>query len=645
MSQLNSVKEAKKEHIEDYFSQISKLLLTNSQTVFAVDSLNNFDVTFDKLKFYEDEDITLIESRLKENFEKEYLESVNYDLPGIEARANANEYLPKSKNGKIAQYMYIVQNSNPVGEKEKLIEHTKYSNTYVYMHNRYHKAYLRILQEFDLYDIFLINTNGDIVYTVFKEKDYGTNLNIDRYKDSGLARAYKKAMTLKSGEYVYDDFSFYEPSYNAPAGFIATPVYDDGELVGVMAFQLPISKINSVMSFGGEYDRVGLGRSGECYLVGSDKLMKNDSRFVKEIDDTLVQKAGTTIGVLKIDTKSVDNALNDIDDTHIIDDYRGVSVLSSYAPVDILGTKWAMIAEIDEDEVNEPINLQLMQILIVTVVILVAIVVLAIVISSKISKPITETIDNLSHIGKNLLNSANMITDSSMGVSDSANHQAATVEEITATVEESSANTAQNSQNSATASELSNRVNEYAKSGYDEVVVLKKSMQEITNSSNEISNIIKTIDEIAFQTNLLALNAAVEAARAGEHGLGFAVVAEEVRSLASRSSEAAKETSGIISRSIESIAEGNAINDRVNVAFGDIVEQIDKNSQLVGEISTSSKELSIGMSQISTVLLDIEKATQSMASSAEELASSAEELRDGAKDMDDSIETIAKLVR
>jgi methyl-accepting chemotaxis protein len=173
---------------------------------------------------------------------------------------------------------------------------------------------------------------------------------------------------------------------------------------------------------------------------------------------------------------------------------------------------------------------------------------------------------------------------------------------------------------------------------------MKQAMDAIKDSSATIAKIVKTIDEIAFQTNILALNAAVEAARAGEAGAGFAVVAEEVRSLAQRSAGAAKETAAKIEESVARSEHGVAISAKVATSFEEIVVKARKVDELVGEIATASTEQRQAIGQVTTAVSQMDKVTQTNAAGAEETASASEELSAQAEVMRESVGSLRALV-
>jgi len=193
------------------------------------------------------------------------------------------------------------------------------------------------METYGYYDVFLISMNGDIVYSVTHEPDFGTNLLSGRYSGSDLAVAFREA---RSGGVNLTDFQKYAPSNDAPAAFVAAPIEVRGQRVGVVAMQLPIDRLNEVMQ-----ERSGLGESGEAYLVGKDFLMRSDSRFSDE--STLLKQS--------VRTTSVERGLARATGVEVTTDYRDQSVWSAYAPLDVPGLDWVVVVEIDEAEVLAPV--------------------------------------------------------------------------------------------------------------------------------------------------------------------------------------------------------------------------------------------------------------------------------------------------
>ena len=250
----------------------------------------------------------------------------------------------------------------------------------------------------------------------------------------------------------------------------------------------------------------------------------------------------------------------------------------------------------------------------------------------------------LSEGSRQLTSSSAEISRASQGLAQSASEQAATLEETSASLEEIASMTKRNAENAGHAKELANQTRQSAEAGAADMRDMTHAMDAIKTASDNISKIIKTIDEIAFQTNILALNAAVEAARAGEAGAGFAVVADEVRSLAQRSAQAARETADKIEDSIRKSETGVRISGKVAAGLEEIVTKARQVDSLIAEIAQASGEQSTGIGQVVDATSQMDKVTQSTATISEENASAAEELSAQAVSLDDIVSELDRLI-
>jgi len=251
---------------------------------------------------------------------------------------------------------------------------------------------------------------------------------------------------------------------------------------------------------------------------------------------------------------------------------------------------------------------------------------LAFFIVRSINDVLMKAVVELSESAEQVSSAANQVSGSSQFLAQGASEQAASLEETSASSEEMSSMTRMNAENSQQAAEFMNAVSNRVAEANRTLADMMSSMEQIGASSGKISKIIKVIDEIAFQTNILALNAAVEAARAGEAGMGFAVVAEEVRNLAQRSAQAARDTASLIEESILKSTEGSRKLEEVASSIVGITESAGKVKTLVDEVEASSKEQAQGIDQISKAVAQMDQVTQKTAANAEESASASEEL-------------------
>ncbi|MFP4549124.1 MAG: cache domain-containing protein, partial [Fidelibacterota bacterium] len=244
------------------------------------------------------------------------------------------------------------------------------------------------------YDLFFINPEGDVVYTVAKEGDLGKNVKTGRLSSSPLGKAFKKGLR----ETALTDFEWYDVS-DEPASFVSTPIINpEGRLEGVLVYQIGLTAINNMMQ-----QREGMGETGETYLVGSDKRMRSDS-FLDPTGHSVQASFEGTVQANGVDTKAVKEALAGKSGTEIIKDYNGNDVLSSYQPLDLGDFKWVIIAEIDKAEVDQPVNELRNAIVMLAVIIGIIFVALAFFLASSIQKSITQVIQQIKGLVEDVVN-------------------------------------------------------------------------------------------------------------------------------------------------------------------------------------------------------------------------------------------------
>lgn len=366
-NKLTVVREMKGAQIEDFHQLVKDQVQSYAHNPMVVAATKAFRDGYRKVPYQlgiTDSENDLLRRRLRAYYTKAYLPRMKQF--GI-ATQELEEELPDETAAELLQQLYIVDNPNPVGEKHRYdnaLDGSDYSNA----HATYHPAIRSFLERFGYYDIFLVDdSTGRVLYTVYKEVDFCGSLTSGPLKNSNIARAFeavKKSPDKNAVQLV--DYAPYRPSYNEPAAFIACPVYDVNERIGILIFQMPVERINAIMTSNQEWEKVGLGKTGETYIVGDDFKLRTQSRFF--IDDSAgyfatLGKTGTSdsilkcirtyqsaIGLQEVRTRGSQDALGGKTGTQLFPDYRGVNVLSAYRPLKIAGMHWALMSEIDESE-------------------------------------------------------------------------------------------------------------------------------------------------------------------------------------------------------------------------------------------------------------------------------------------------------
>jgi len=310
---------------------------------------------------------------------------------------------------------------------------------------------------------------------------------------------------------------------------------------------------------------------------------------------------------------------------------------------DVMGRIDAMVAD-QTGAIFTKIGLYLTVLVIFVLVTTIIGVLLGALSAVRISRALDRVIVGLGDSATQVSSASAQVAQSSQSMAAGASEQASSLEETSASLEEMSSMTRQNAESTEQANLLMVEANKAVGGGMEAMQRMSTAIDAIKTSSNETAKIIKTIDEIAFQTNLLALNAAVEAARAGEAGKGFAVVAEEVRHLAQRSAEAAKNTTNLIEGAQKNADNGVAVSQEVAGDLQQIARSAQQVAQIIAEIATASKEQAQGIEQISTAVSQVDRVTQSNAASSEEAASASEELSAQARELEEMVAGLILLV-
>ncbi|WP_099190849.1 methyl-accepting chemotaxis protein [Tepidibacter mesophilus] len=520
-------------------------------------------------------------------------------------------FIRDTKKKEIEDYFKVNQDRITYMAQEPYViecmeEFTKFglnSDFYNDVYEKYNSKFVNFIEKLGHGDILLVDLNGNILYSAFKEADFGTNLSTGPYKNTNIAKAYEATTNSRDENFtIVTDYEFYSPSNEKPILAIASPIYKGDEKIGVLIFKMGTDKIDDIVSNNDKWESLNLGKSGEVVLIGQDYKLRSNTRFLKNEEDEKIKAAKSAILLKEIITKGTEAVMNGKTDVDTYSDYHNVKSIVAYTPLNIDNLKWSVLVKIDEAEAFQSVyKLQkLMMIILIFAVIL--IIIFSVIISSGIVTPLIKManiatriskgdltveidqeqrsdeigilkksignmLNNLREQTKEIMNVANVlaasvneitvsltqVTTGAAQTSSAVSETTATVEEVKQTVYVSSEKTKNVSNSAKKALEISKIGSKATEDTLEGMNVINSQMQEIAESiialseqSQNISELIESVDTISEQSNILAVNASIEAAKAGEHGKGFSIVAQEIRNLSEQSKQGTKQIRNIL---------------------------------------------------------------------------------------------------
>ena len=695
MARLTAARAIKASRIESYLTQIRaevEILARLPETAVAIESM--------------DAAIEAIEPDDRgEEATRTFIDEVF--APGFTAANGgsiaADAVLPDDPRALSLQAAYIATNPNPVGRKDDLIRGDRLGD-YDDLHGEMHPIFRALQRRFGYYDVFLVDDEGDIVYTVFKEVDFGTNLLDGPFRDSGLADAVRSVLDARSSEAVaFSDFSPYRPSNDAPAAFLAAAVSSGGRRIGAVAVQLSIDEIDETMTGGGMWIEEGFGVTGETFLVGPDGLMRSDARGLIESPEPYLRRSetagvsrdvveamrrtGRSVLLQRIEDDAVRSALAGESGDRLITGRDGRSMLASHQPIDVFGTRWAVVSRIDRDEAFARADELRSTILTIGVVILLLVLGISVIAGRQLVAPIErlhlamaalesgdyevrvergggrelsalatafnrvaatlglksrmetandrkdQLIDEIAALTATQASGAIQVAGAVTEISAGSREIAKTAEELTITMTEVDGIAADTAVRGATGLESIRRIESAMGGVVGDASQVSDHLGEIERRCEAMGQVVDTMVSIADRTQILSINATMEAEKAGDAGLGFRVVAREVRRLADRTAESASRIEENVGRMLSSVEDGVR---RMN----DFRSRLDDAASLTGRVADDLSGVISRTQELSPRFATVLESMKAQCEAARQISEAMAELNDNVGSTRDAVKTV-----
>jgi methyl-accepting chemotaxis protein len=622
-AEIASVIDLKEEMVETYFGTLLSIARTLAINPVVTDATLAFTEAVDELDA--SDEVNVSHQSLKQRYLYQQ-ENTTGATP-----ADLDRWMKIDSVAEKLQHLYISNNPQKIGDKHLLMAADD-SSRYSRLHETYHPYFKEYLEEFAFYDIFLFEPKeGRIVYSVFKELDYGTSFIDGPYSESAFGRAVQQIIRDQSDDLVFVDFEPYEPSYNQDGSFLLAPLKRKGELIGIIAFQMPVDRINDIVN-----KEIAGFETAESFLIGSNGQLRS-----------VPENAGNLAIGSALSSEVITMALGNPTGLISAEDHRGLPVIAGFEQVTLPGLDWKIILSVTEEEAMADAKASIRDALIGLGVFTLLILACGYGLSVILLRPIQALGRDFQEIVVGTMNALHKASKQSKIAAESMVTTAEATSRQGSVVKENSVAAAQNVAIVSTAmDQMASSIQEIVKGvtktssltadASERANLATSSLQQLETATQRIAGVVTLIRDIANKTNLLALNASIEAARAGDAGRGFAVVAEEVRKLSDQTTRSTEEIGTEVDNVTTAVRQNVSAIREITEAVALVRDQATAMSAATEQQGTVTSEITGSMSDTAQRVSAVDENIGGVETSSTEAAVAARDVMQQMQSVDDA---------